>query len=92
MTQPMLETLRMDKAQVHMSLVSYDSLYGTHKLVAYFGGKYYPAPQEFVYLRTKIINLSRTSFVDLRLIYIITHGILHSITSGFHRRSGGGTS
>ena len=87
----MVETLRMEKAQVHMSLVCYDSSYGTRKPVTYSGGKYYPAPQEFVYLRTKIVNLSRTSFVSLTL----TPGayrILDSITSSFHCRSGGGTS
>jgi trafficking protein particle complex subunit 9 len=65
MTQPMVETLRMEKAQVHISLVSYDTLHGITKSVNYYGGKYFPAPQEFVYLRTKITNLSRTSLVYL---------------------------
>lgn len=90
MTQPMVKTLRMEEARVHMSLVSYNPSHGTDKLVNYRGGKYYPAPQEFVYLRIKITNLSRTLFANFALIFV-THAILPSITSHFHCRSGGGT-
>jgi hypothetical protein len=90
MTQPMVETLRMEKAQIHMSLVSYDTSHDTHKSVNCFGGRYYPPPQEFVYLRTKITNLSRTSFINLTL-GSVTHAILDSVTSSFYCRSGGGT-
>jgi len=61
MTQPMVETLRMEKARVHMSLVSYDSSRRTHQSVKYFGEKYYPPPQEFVYLQIKVTNLSGVS-------------------------------
>ena len=66
MTQPMVETLRMEIARVELSLFSCDSPHGTHKLIDYHDGKYYPAPQEFVYLCAKIANLSRTSFLHVK--------------------------
>jgi hypothetical protein len=66
MTQPMVETLRMEIARVEVSLFSCDPPHGTHKLIKYHGGKYYPAAQEFVYLRAKITNLSCTLSLHLK--------------------------
>jgi hypothetical protein len=56
----MLETIRMENVRVHMSLVSYSNLPSTDRPIIHRGGKYYPPADEFVYLRTKVINLSRT--------------------------------
>jgi hypothetical protein len=61
MTLPMLETIRTETARVNMSLVRYDSSdqsSAEHKII-HKGGKYMPRPNEFVYLRTQVINLSR---------------------------------
>ncbi|KAJ6496720.1 TRAPP II complex [Mycena vitilis] len=57
MSLPMLETLRTETASIHMSLHSQDGA------VTSTGGKYYPKSSEFVYLRTKVTNLSLTSLV-----------------------------
>jgi hypothetical protein len=85
MTQSMVEALRMEQAGVHTYLVSYDSS-GTYKLVNSLCGKYYPAPQEFVYFRIKVTNLSCMSFKNLTSAFV-THAVLHSIMSSFYRRS-----
>ncbi|KAG6866933.1 hypothetical protein C0991_003849 [Blastosporella zonata] len=59
MTLPMLETLRLENAQVQLSLVTYpDSSPDDHPLVER-EGKFYPPADEFVYLRTRITNTSR---------------------------------
>lgn len=95
MTQPMVKTLRMEEARVHMSLVSYNPSHGTDKLVNYRGGKYYPAPQEFVYLRIKITNLSPSPLiftVDLEVEpaeHVVHEGVLTDLAIG---RLGGGES
>jgi hypothetical protein len=83
MTQSMVETLRMEQARVHTYLVSHDSS-GTYKLVKSLCGKYYPAPQEFVYFRMKVTNLSCASFENMTPASV-TQAVLHSITSSFHR-------
>lgn len=61
MTLPMLETIRMENTRVHMSLVSYSNPSKGDEPIIHRGGKYYPPADEFVYLRTKVTNLSRTS-------------------------------
>jgi hypothetical protein len=58
MSLPMLETLRTETARVKMTLVRYDRSL-TEVAVARKGGKYMPCPNEFIYLRTQAINLSR---------------------------------
>ncbi|KAJ7219315.1 TRAPP II complex [Mycena pura] len=68
MTLPMLETLRTETASIHLSLHRRD---GSESIpVALDVTKYYPPYCEFVYLRTKVTNLSLTSLmftVDLDL-------------------------
>jgi hypothetical protein len=60
MTLPMLETIRTETARVTMSLVEYDGDSGlTEKAIIQKGGKYLPRPNEFVYVQTRVINLSR---------------------------------
>ncbi|KAJ6547608.1 TRAPP II complex [Mycena capillaripes] len=57
MSLPMLETLRTETASINMSL------HRTEGPVPVTGGKAYPQSSEFVYLRTKVTNLSLTSLV-----------------------------
>lgn len=59
MTQPMLEALRTETARVQMSLVRYVHDTAMPVPVDPSGSKYLPPPNEFVYLRTKVTNLSR---------------------------------
>ena len=59
MTQPMLEALRTETARVQMSLVRYEDGVATPVPVDPSGSKYLPPPNEFIYLRTKVTNLSR---------------------------------
>ena len=56
----MLEALRVETARVRMTLVRYDDA-GTAQPVAVdpARAKFLPPPNEFVYLRTSITNLSR---------------------------------
>lgn len=61
MTLPMLETLRTETASIHLSLHRRDGSDSTP--VAVNATKYYPTYCEFVYLRTKVTNLSLTSLV-----------------------------
>jgi len=58
----MLETLRTETARAYMSLARYDSHDPglTEHRVVQRGGKYYPRTNQFVYLRTKVTNMSRT--------------------------------
>ncbi|KAJ7235474.1 TRAPP II complex [Mycena haematopus] len=61
MTLPMLETLRTETASILMCLHRQE---GPDKIpVTSAGGKYHPPSSEFVYLRTKVTNLSLTSLV-----------------------------
>ncbi|KAI0720991.1 TRAPP II complex [Cerioporus squamosus] len=64
MTLPMLEALRVETARVRMSLVRYDED-GEEQPVPVdpAGMKYLPSPNEFVYLRTSITNLSPSDLV-----------------------------
>ena len=59
LTQPMLEALRTETARVEMTLVRYEDGTATPVLVDPSGSKFLPPPNEFVYLRTKVTNLSR---------------------------------
>ena len=55
----MLETLRMENARISMSLISRDNSRPEGESVAALDGRFYPPANEFVYLRTKITNVSR---------------------------------
>lgn len=54
MTLPMLETFRLEIARISLSLDLTDDLVA--------GSGQYPRPNEFVYLRVKVTNLSGRSF------------------------------
>ncbi|KAF8077925.1 TRAPP II complex [Lyophyllum atratum] len=88
MTLPMLETLRLENAQVQMSLVAYDDSLPTHHPLAERDGKFYPPADQFVYLRTKITNTSPSSQVftmDLEMEpseHIIYEGVLTEMAVG----------
>ncbi|KAF7363484.1 hypothetical protein MSAN_01004300 [Mycena sanguinolenta] len=61
MTLPMLETLRTETASIGMCLHRQE---GPDKVpISSIGGKCHPPSSEFVYLRTKVTNLSLTSQV-----------------------------
>ena len=59
--------LRVETARVKMTLVRYDEV-GQEQLVPVdgTGAKFLPPPNEFVYLRTTVTNLSRELFSYLR--------------------------
>lgn len=57
MTLPMLETIRTETARVMMSLIEYDDD-NSGRAITQKGGKYLPRPNEFVYVRARVINLS----------------------------------
>ena len=58
MTLPMLETFRLEIAQISLSLdVSDDPVVVQNSI------RQYPQPNEFVYLRVKVTNLSGMSFL-----------------------------
>ena len=60
MTLPMLEALRVETARVRMTLIRYNEEGKEHHVpVDTAGVKFLPPPNEFVYLRTSITNLSR---------------------------------
>ncbi|PCH38067.1 hypothetical protein WOLCODRAFT_114758 [Wolfiporia cocos MD-104 SS10] len=89
MTLPMLEALRTETARVQMSLFCYDENQ-SEKAVPRdpSGTKFLPPPNEFMYLRTKIINLSPADLVltlDLSLEpsqYVVYQGVLSDIPIG----------
>lgn len=90
LTLPMLETLRTETARVQMSLVRYsgDVTDPIEHAVLQMGGKYQPPQNEFVYLRTKVTNLSPSPLVltvDLNLEpveHVIFEGIASDIPIG----------
>ncbi|KAI0780823.1 TRAPP II complex [Trametes elegans] len=64
MTLPMLEALRVETARVRMTLVRYDDEGNAQPVsVDPSGSKYLPPPNEFVYLRTSIANLSPSELI-----------------------------
>lgn len=66
MTLPMLEALRVETARVRMYLIQYDEEgEERHVPVDASGAKFLPPPNEFVYLRTTVTNLSRESLHDM---------------------------
>lgn len=81
----MLETLRLENAQVLLSLVSYNTT-----IPSFNGqnGKSYPPVDEFVYLRTKITNTSPFSqiftvdFVMEPTEHIVYEGIISELAAG----------
>ncbi|KAJ7632643.1 transport protein Trs120 or TRAPPC9 TRAPP II complex subunit-domain-containing protein [Roridomyces roridus] len=82
MSLPMLETLRTETASIHMSLHLPEDPVVSNQ------GKYYPHSSEFVYLRTRVTNLSLTSLVfnvdfDLKPSqHIIFEGLLRQVAIG----------
>jgi len=66
MTLPMLETFRLEIAQISLSLDLTDNLASIQN-----GTRQYPQPNEFVYLRVKVTNLSGMNFVfqDISGVY-----------------------
>ena len=62
MTLTMLETLRTENAGVKLSIMRYsDNSY--EEEIPLSGGKFNPPPNEFVYLRTHVTNLSSKRFI-----------------------------
>ncbi|KAF9464726.1 TRAPP II complex [Collybia nuda] len=88
MTSPMLDTIRMTKSRIDMSLVSYSNSSTEDTPITYRSGKYYPRTDEFVYLRIKVTNLSPSSWiftVDLAmepLEHVVHEGVLIDLTVG----------
>lgn len=74
MTLPMLETLRTETARVKMSLVRYDNSENglVQDAIVHKAGKYMPRPNEFVYLQTRVINLSRQCFLQAKFCRWLT--------------------
>ncbi|KZT09435.1 uncharacterized protein LAESUDRAFT_694916 [Laetiporus sulphureus 93-53] len=88
-TLPMLEVLRTETARVKMSLHCFDEDDALQPVaVDPSGSKYLPPPNGFVYLRTKVINLSPTDMilsVSLSMEpaqYVISQGVLVDIPLG----------
>lgn len=65
----------MENVQIQMSLVSYDSPLSADQPVVEYDGKFYPRPDEFVYLRTKITNVSRELFPLLCFLVTLNQGL-----------------
>jgi len=88
MTQPMLEALRTETARVQMSLIRYEGEAVTSIAVDPSGSKYLPPPNEFVYLRTKVTNLSPKELVLVANLslepaqHTIYQGVLTDIPMG----------
>jgi hypothetical protein len=57
----MLDNLRMESARITMSLIPHET--SPENCVDALDGKFYPLANEFIYLSTKITNLSRRSSV-----------------------------
>lgn len=76
----MLEALRVETARVRMSLVRYD-VDGEEQSVPVdaAGVKFLPPPNEFVYLRTSITNLSRRSPCISILPHTLSPSVQHRI-------------
>ena len=56
----MLEILRTEAVRIHLELFRHGGEAGEeHMPILRKGGTCYPAPYEFVYLRTRVANLSR---------------------------------
>ncbi|TFY82625.1 hypothetical protein EWM64_g1393 [Hericium alpestre] len=89
MTLPMLEALRTETARVHMSLMYREGDdEPSWQAVDRKRGNYLPRPYEFVYLRTRITNLSFTPLVltvDFNMEpvdYVIAEGTLADVPVG----------
>ncbi|KAH9926207.1 TRAPP II complex [Fomitopsis serialis] len=88
MTHPMLKALCTETARVQMSLIRYDGEAATPIAVDPSGSKYLPPPNEFVYLRTKVTNLSPAELVLVANLslepaqHTIYQGVLTDIPMG----------
>ncbi|KZT67733.1 hypothetical protein DAEQUDRAFT_792472 [Daedalea quercina L-15889] len=88
MTQPMLEALRTETARVQMSLIRYEDGKAIPIAVDPSGSKYLPPPNEFVCLRTRVINLSPGEMVLVANLslepaqHTIYQGVLSDIPVG----------
>lgn len=71
LTLPMLEALRTETARVEMSLLSYDEDRTVPVPIDPSGSKSLPPPHEFVYLQTRVTNLSGEQFA----LIICPHGL-----------------
>ena len=73
MTLPMLETIQTETARVKMEFIRYSDDDGSvEDTIVREGGKYMPCPNEFVYLRTEVINLSRQYFLQPSCYCLLT--------------------
>ena len=63
MTLTMLETLRTENAGVKLSIIRYSDN-SSEEEIPLSSGKFNPSPNEFVYLRTYVTNLSSERFID----------------------------
>ncbi|KAG6832127.1 hypothetical protein H0H87_002439 [Tephrocybe sp. NHM501043] len=63
MTLPMLDTLRLENAQVQLFLMAYGDSSMHEQPVVEREGKFYPTADEFVYLRVRITNTSPSAQV-----------------------------
>ncbi|KAI0928535.1 hypothetical protein AcW1_005748 [Taiwanofungus camphoratus] len=89
MTLPMLEALRTETARIDMSLFHYDANHTPREVpVDPSGGKFLPQPNEFVYLRTRVTNLSPSELILTLNLYlepsqhVIHQGLLLDIPIG----------
>ncbi|KAG6814362.1 hypothetical protein H0H92_010948 [Tricholoma furcatifolium] len=88
MTLPMLETLRLEKAKVQLSLLTYTNPLSDDGGLVEHEGKFYPPIDEFVYLRTRITNASPSSQVftmDVEMNpaeHVVYEGILTELAVG----------
>lgn len=90
LTKPMLHALRMDPIQVQMELFRQDDDEDgvSQKIVNRSGGKYRVPPNEFLFLRMRIRNVSSTSLIFTASMffepekYVIYQGILQGIPLG----------
>lgn len=91
MSLPMLERLRTETVRVKMSMYSRideDDREDAWTEVRRVKDKYMPTPYDFVYLRTRVTNLSRTSFFRLvSTIEILNYISDPSITQPIHYSS-----
>jgi len=83
MTLPMLETFRLEIAQISLSLDVSDDPVAVQNSI-----RQYPQPNEFVYLRVKVTNLSASSMIftmELEinpLEYVIHEGVITDLAIG----------
>jgi len=83
----MLETLRTENAGVKLSIIRYGDN-SSEEEIPLSSGKFNPSPNEFVYLRTQVTNLSKMPLVfivDLDMTppeHVLFEGVLSNIPLG----------